>query len=103
MIRILSNTEDLQVVENKELDLLQLVFYKGGVLKAAGLTVKADKACTILIQGLHTEYPIIDVADPGQMSDIIQLELELPGLKELKKLNCVLPTGAQRGATVRSF
>ena len=103
MIRILCNTEDLQVVEHKGLDLLQLVFYKGGVLNAAGLTVKADKACTILIQGLHNEYPIIDVADPGQLNDVIQLELELPGLKELKKLNCVLPTGAQRGATVRSF
>jgi chondroitin AC lyase len=103
MIRILSNTEDLQVVEHKGLDLLQLVFYKGGVLNTAGLTVKADKACTILIQGLHTENPIIDVADPGQLNDVVQLELKLPGLKELKKLNCVLPTGAQRGATVRSF
>lgn len=103
MIRILSNTEDLQVVEHKGLDLLQLVFYKGGVLKTAGLTVKADKACTILIQGLHTENPIIDVADPGQLNDVVQLEFKLPGLKELKKLNCVLPTGAQRGATVRSY
>ena len=103
LIRILSNTEDLQVVEHKELDLLQLVFYKGGILNAEGLTVKADKACTILIQGLHTENPIIDVADPGQLNDVIQLELKLPGLKKLKKLNCVLPTGAQRGATVRSY
>lgn len=100
MIRILSNTEDLQVVEHQGLDLLQLVFYKGGVFSEAGLLVKADKACTILIQGLHTENPVINVADPAQENTAIQLELKLPGLKEVKKLNCVLPVDAQRGATV---
>lgn len=100
MLRILSNTSDLQVVEHKGLDLLQLVFYKDGVFSAEDFSIKADKACTILIQGLHTENPIINVADPAQENTVIQLEVKLPGLKEVKKLNCVLPLGAQRGATV---
>ncbi|KIO77453.1 hypothetical protein TH53_09255 [Pedobacter lusitanus] len=102
MIKIWSNTEDLQVVEHRGLDILQLVFYKEGALNTAGLSVKADKACTILIQGLHTENPIIDIADPGQVSAAVHLELQLPGLKGLKKLDCILPDGAQRGATVTS-
>jgi chondroitin AC lyase len=99
MLRILSNTADLQVVEHKGLDLLQLVFYKGGVFLGGDFSVKADKACTILIEGLHTENPIINVADPAQENTAIQLEVKLPGLKEVKKLNCVLPAGAQKGAT----
>lgn len=102
MIRILSNTADLQVVEHKGLDLLQLVFYKDGVFSTGDFSVKADKACTILIEGLHTKNPIINVADPTQENTVIQLGLKLPGLKEVKKLNCVLPVGAQRGATVSS-
>ena len=99
MLRILSNTADLQVVEHKGLDLLQLVFYKGGVFSGGDFSVKADKACTILIEGLHTENPIINVADPAQENTAIQLEVKLPGLKDVKKLNCVLPAGAQKGAT----
>ncbi|QNK61604.1 chondroitinase [Pedobacter sp. PAMC26386] len=102
MIHIISNTADLQVVEHKGLDILQLVFYKGGVLKTADLTVKADKACTILIQGLHTANPIIDISDPALESAAIALELKLPGFSGLKKLSCVLPEGAHRGATIRS-
>lgn len=102
MLRILSNTADLQAVEHKGLDLLQLVFYKAGVFSAGDISVKADKACTILIEGLHTENPIVNVADPAQENTAIQLELRLPGLKEVKELNCVLPVGAQKGATVSS-
>jgi len=100
-IKILSNTEDLQVVEHQGLDVLQVIFYKAGVLKAGDLSIKSDQACAILIQGLHTENPIIDIADPAQQNTRIQLELKLPGLKGIKKLNCDLPDGAQRGATVR--
>ena len=100
-IQILKNTEDLQAVTRRDLDILQLVFYKPGTLKTSDLTIQADKACTILIRGLYTKTPVIYIADPAQENNQIQLELLLPGLKMVKKMNCVMPAGPLSGSTLK--
>jgi len=99
MVRILKNTEDVQAVKHAGLNMLQVVFYKAGILDADGLSVKVDKACTVYIKDLNSKKPILYIADPTQENTSIQVQLKLPGLDSLKNMNCPLPAGAQAGAT----
>lgn len=99
MITILKNSEEVQAVKHKGLNMLQVVFYKAGALNTDNLYVKVDKPCVIYIKSLNTAQPILYISDPTQENTNIQVEIKLPKNKNNTLLNCNLPIGALAGAT----
>ena len=70
-IEILSNTANLQAVYNKQLDILQVIFYQAGELNYGGKTITAKMPCAAMFKGMKTEKPMIQVTDPTQKKELI--------------------------------
>jgi chondroitin AC lyase len=75
-IVILSNTPELQGVQNKGSNMTQIVFYKSGTLKIDGnLAVTAESPCIVLIKTAGNGIEKIAVVDPTQKLKSLQLEV----------------------------
>ena len=98
-IHILKNTEAIQAVKHTGLNMLQIVFYKAGLLNKNGLYVEVDKACTIYIKDLDSQKPYFYIADPTQAIADIKVRIKLPAFNASKIINCTMPTGAFAGST----
>ncbi|MEO5682344.1 MAG: polysaccharide lyase family 8 super-sandwich domain-containing protein [Chitinophagaceae bacterium] len=99
-IQIEQNTAFLQAVTHTELDMLQVVFYKGGTLKTADAEVTADKPCIIYLKNMHHKKPVLYIADPTQQNDSIQVTVQVNNNKPLQ-LQCILPQGEYAGSTAQ--
>ncbi|MDR1864429.1 MAG: polysaccharide lyase beta-sandwich domain-containing protein [Bacteroidales bacterium] len=66
-VDIVSNTADLQAVYHRELEMLQAVFYKTGVIDVAGdLRITADSHGIVMIRSNNGVIKTISVADPSR-------------------------------------
>ena len=64
-VRVIANTLEQQAVINDPLGVAEIVFYRpGNVTLAAGLTVKVDHACLVLL-AKHGNATRIAVSSPG--------------------------------------
>lgn len=66
-IEILSNTEELQAVKNKELDICQIVFYKGGEIEIDdNLKLISDNPGVIMTKLVNGKITEISLSDPNR-------------------------------------
>jgi len=98
-IEILANTEVVQAVRDRRLDILQVILYKAGSVKLGDVTVKANQPCIIMLNGLHNNNAKVYVADPQQTAQKITIELTLPKHK-IKPITATMPTGVFAGSTI---
>lgn len=75
-INILSNSDDIHCVAHKSLGIYEAVFFNPGELEADNIRIKVDRPCALIIKGLASGHPIIHVADPGQKTDKIRIEIQ---------------------------
>ncbi|MDR1090073.1 MAG: polysaccharide lyase 8 family protein [Prevotella sp.] len=73
-IKILSNSESVQVVQNKNLDMWQMVFFKPGSFSYGGTTVTVDAPCAIILNKMRSR-PVMHIADPGHRQGKINVEV----------------------------
>ncbi|WP_018626138.1 polysaccharide lyase 8 family protein [Niabella aurantiaca] len=97
-IRILSNTKELQAVAQKELGIIQAVFYTPGSIRSGDVQLTAAQPCMVQVCGLHSGNIKISVADPTQQLKTTTLELRTP--KGAQQLVIPLPGGAYAGQSV---
>ncbi len=90
-IRILANTNSLQVVRNEQLNIYGLVFYKAATFQAGNLKVHADKGCVLLLKDVGTSQVRAYVADPSRKESAIKLTFSLPSIDGQKVLQCNFP------------
>lgn len=88
-IEILSNTENLQVVRNRDLGIWQMVFYQAGEFKSKEITVKVDKGCVLMVKDINKREASFHIADPAQTQSILKVTICIPKKsKEVKSLSC---------------
>ncbi|MCW3106188.1 MAG: chondroitin lyase, partial [Segetibacter sp.] len=76
---ILSNTPDMQAVQNKVLNMTQVVFYQPGTIKINGnVSLTAESACIVLIKMANNAIEKIAVSDPTQKLKSLQLKVTAP-------------------------
>ncbi|WP_291529939.1 polysaccharide lyase 8 family protein [Bacteroides sp. UBA939] len=85
-IKILTNTENLQAVSNEKAGILQMIFYQSGEFIYKDLTIKADKACALIVKMTNRNKIKLHIADPGQTESNITLEIRTR--KQSKTINC---------------
>lgn len=74
-IEILSNTENLQAVRNKQSNILQIIFHSAGVFTDKDITVKVDKGCALIIKNINKDKVKLHVADPAQTQSTITVNI----------------------------
>ena len=76
-IDIISNTPYLQAVQNKEVNLIQAVFYRAGQLEIIDeLTIQASAPCILMVQlNQKDQIKQITVSDPNRELSILLLNL----------------------------
>ena len=78
-ISILSNTPDLQAVEQTDLGIWQLVFHKAGSYSDRNVTINADKPCIAMLRRHDDGSVTLHVADPAQKQQPINIGVRLKG------------------------
>lgn len=91
-IEILANTDSVQVVRHKGLNIMGFVFYRAATYKDNNISLRADKACTVLAKDINTSSVNIFIADPSRSQQVITLYAGFPGINNEKELRCVLAT-----------
>lgn len=86
-IEILANTEEQQIVRNKELGIWQMIFYQAGEFKNKDIAVKVNQGCALMIKE-NDKYKVeVHIADPAQTQSIIEADICIPHKsKEIKKI-----------------
>lgn len=94
-IQILSNTNDIQAVHHQSLDMIQVVFYKAGLLNTNGITIQADKPCVMVLSNVSSPTVNVSMADPGETSSVIKVGFESPQITGMRQLTCTMPTNIE--------
>ncbi|MCF0072980.1 DNRLRE domain-containing protein [Dyadobacter sp. CY261] len=99
-ISILSNTATIQAVRHNALGVWQVVFYQPGEFTAGQVTVKANKACTIILKNAESNDVTVHIADPAQNSQQIYVGIKNAQLPVMKAAAFTMPTGANAGSSI---
>lgn len=70
---ILSNTDSIQAVYHRELDILQAVFYSPGTLVGDGFSVEVTTPCAISLRDVSSTAVAGAVADPAQTASSVTI------------------------------
>jgi len=98
-ITIISNHESLQAVAQRDLKIIQAIFYTLSELSWQGIKIKVDKPCILQIRDFDKSGVKLSVADPAQKLEDITITLNTPEIKE-KKLTIELPKAPYSGQSV---
>ena len=99
-VRVIANTTEQQAVINDQLGVAEIVFYRpGSVALAAGLTVKVDHPCLVLL-AKHGNSTRIAVSSPGGEFLTVHLTLTTPQKEQSSDLRIA---GRRYGGKKPSF
>ena len=88
-IEILANSDSIQVVRNKKLDVWEMVFYRAATFNHGKITVKVDKGCALLFKNLENSALYFHIADPAQTQSVINVDICIPSVdKHVKTIVC---------------
>ena len=100
-VSILSNTPDLQAVEQTDLGIWQMIFHKAGSYADRNITIEADKPCALMLRRHADGSVTLHVADPAQRQQPINVSVKLKGSlnKAVRQLCDFTATGIFAGQT----
>jgi len=101
-ISILSNTAAVQAVRHNGLGIWQIVFYQPGEFTADQVTVKADKACVIMLKNATSNDVTVHIADPAQSAQQIYVGIKNNQFAAMKAATIAMPTGAGAGSSAEA-
>jgi chondroitin AC lyase len=77
-VKIVSNTEAIQAVWHKGLDIFGIVFYKPGIFEQDGMSISVDKPCVVVLRNVSEAKLSLYIADPAQTQSQITLHGRFP-------------------------
>ena len=95
-IDILANSDKVQAVRHRGLDILQIVFYEAGEFEKDGVRIRVDEPVLIQLSGKKGAYEL-SVADPYQSLAQVRVQVSGEGLQQ--DLAVELPQQSFKGAT----
>lgn len=100
-VEILANTDSMQIVRHKELNIWQMVFYRKGTFTHKEMTIKVDKACTLMLKDIRRDHAELHIADPAQSQSCIKVDVCIPKVsKDNRSILCDFRnTGIYAGAS----
>jgi chondroitin AC lyase len=78
-INILSNSAEVQAVQNKDLNISQIIFYQAGTIQLSNkISLTANSPCIVMVKVNNNSVEKISVADPTAKLSSLQLSLNVP-------------------------
>jgi len=74
-IEIIENSERIQAVRNKAINVWECIFYSPSSFSHDGLCIAADKPCTLIYKYSEDGTPILHLADPSQKGEPISITI----------------------------
>lgn len=90
-IEIISNTDSIQAVKHKPLNILGIVFHQPGTFENNDFTIKADKKCICMITNITGNSFHLYLADPARVNDNILLTVSTKQMQK-RDINFNLPS-----------
>jgi len=88
---IVSNTDSIQAVAHRGLNICGIVFHHAGTFSDDTYTITVDKPCTILLEYTPAAEMKIHLADPSRMEPDIRIKLERRSSGHVQEIACKLP------------
>ena len=98
-IEIVSNTNKIQSVYHKNLNIWQIIFFKPGTVAYNNMSITTRQPCAVMLKKMADGQYQLHIADPGQKQGNISLTINLPGKEEQKLMTSFAHTGIYAGAT----
>ena len=86
-IEILSNTDSVQIVRHKDLNLIECIFYKACTFKNKDLIIDARQPCAILIKDNYNDV-VVHIADPSQSKQMMIVGVKMEDMADLQFVSC---------------
>lgn len=81
-IQICENSDSIQAVYHKGLNILELVFLKEAAFALGEFKIKADSPSTMIVKGLGTSGLTLHISDPSQSEQVLTFTVESPFISE---------------------
>lgn len=99
-IEILVNSDSLQVVHHKKLNMWGMVFYKAASFKNSQFTLKADRACALMLKDPELSTVHGWLSDPSQSQTEVKLRFVSSTISSEKELAATMPATPYAGSTI---
>ncbi|NQY07928.1 MAG: T9SS type A sorting domain-containing protein [Flavobacteriales bacterium] len=93
-INIVTNTDSIQVVYHRTLNIYQAVFYREGTFSHNGISITVDKPCVVMLQN----DSLLSISDPTQTESELYIVVNKAG--KAYSDNLALPTEGMKGSTL---
>ena len=80
------NTDSIQAVYNRSLNIISAVFHEKAVLKVGNIIINSKSPCTALLTDINTDNVKVYVSDPSYSLDSTTLYVKLPAFEKQKVL-----------------
>jgi len=98
-VKIIANTEQLQVVRNEALDITEAVLYKPSSFSVEGYSIKSDKSCVLMLRDFGKDKKKLYVADPTQLESQGTITITNDSTHSSREYTFHFPTGNRAGAS----
>ena len=99
-IKIITNTESVQVVRNEALDITEAVLYKPATITVGEEVITIDKPCILMIRDTQKAIKKLYIADPTQLETDGTINIANQKTKASKLHAIHFPTGNKAGASL---
>ena len=99
-IKIISNTDALQAVQNKTLDITEAIIHKPCSLSIEGYTIKSNKPCALMVRDSKNGIKKIYIADPTQLESKGKITITNDRTHSSKEYSFHFPTGNAAGSSL---
>jgi chondroitin AC lyase len=99
-IEILANTDSVQAVFHRGLNLYGLTFFRDGSFRSNGLTVDACAGCVLLVKDADKSELTVWASDPKKQASPIRLGIKTPLLDEMKAVTYINPSSPHQGSSL---
>ena len=99
-IKIITNTESVQMVRNEALDITEAVLYKPATITVGEEVITIDKPCILMIRDTQKAIKKLYIADPTQLETDGTINIANQKTKASKLHAIHFPTGNKAGASL---
>ncbi|KAA6303763.1 MAG: Chondroitinase-AC [Candidatus Ordinivivax streblomastigis] len=92
-VEIVTNTDSVQIVHQKELGIYSVIFYKAASFDGEGIAIKVNNPCVLILKEQTDGNYVMNIANPAQSTLSVKVETRLPATASDWKTTNVSFTG----------
>jgi len=99
-VKILANNDAIQAVSNEKLSIVQAIMYQANSLSIAGLTIKSNQPCALMLRNVNNAKKKLYISDPTQQLSEGKITIVNEINHSSKDYSFHFPSGNAKGASL---